>query len=135
MRLLVDYGADPVQPNVDGTTPLMAAAGVGLYKLGESPGTNEEALDAVKYCFELGGEVNTIDANGDTALHGAALRGANGVVQFLVDKGLKREYITLKNKREWSPLTIADGIFHISVFLAQPETAAYLRKLMAEPSR
>jgi ankyrin repeat protein len=131
MRLLVDYGADPLMPNVDGTTPLMVAAGVGLYKLGESPGTNEEALEAVKLAHELGGDVNTIDDNGDTALHGAALRGANNIVQFLVDKGIKREYIALKNKRDWSPLGIADGIFHISVFIAQPETAALLRKLAA----
>jgi ankyrin repeat protein len=132
MRLLVEYGADPLLPNVDGTTPLMAAAGVGLYKLGESPGTNEEALAAVKLTCELGAGVNTIDANGDTAMHGAALRGANDIVRYLIDKGIKREYITTKNKRDWSPLVIADGIFHISVFIAQPETAALLRKLAGE---
>jgi ankyrin repeat protein len=138
MRLLVDYGADPLVPNVDGTTPLMVAAGVGIYKMGESPGTNDEALEAVKLAHELGGEINTIDANGDTALHGAALRGANNIVHYLVEKGVKRDYIAMKNKRDWSPLIIADGIFHISVFISQPETAALLRKLMNEgtgPSR
>jgi ankyrin repeat protein len=134
MRVLVDYGADPLTPNVDGTTPLMAAAGVGLYKMGESPGTNEEALEAVKLALALGGDVNTLDANGDTALHGAALRGANNIVQFLADKGIKREYITQKNNRDWTPLRIATGIFHISVFIAQPETAELLRRLSLEPA-
>jgi len=129
MRLLIANGADAMIPNVDGTTPLMVAAGVGLYKVGESPGSNEEALEAVKLAFELGNDVNAIDSNGDTALHGAALRGANNVVEFLVGKGLKLDYVTAKNKRGWSPLDIADGIFHISVFISQPDTAVLLRKL------
>lgn len=132
MRLLVKHGADPLRANVDGTTPLMVAAGVGLYKLGESPGTNEEALEAVKLALELGGDVNAVDKLGNTVLHGAALRGANAIVEFLVEKGIKLEYITAKNDREWSPLGIADGIFHISVFIAQPETAALLRKLQKD---
>jgi ankyrin repeat protein len=115
---------------VDGTTPLMVAAGVGLYKLGESPGTNEEALEAVKLTHSLGGDVNGVDKLGNTALHGAALRGANNIVEFLVEKGITLDYITAKNDRGWSPSGIADGIFHLSVFIAQPETAALFRKLM-----
>ena len=47
MRLLVELGADPQLPNEDGTSPLMVAAGVGIWAVGESPGTNEEALEAV----------------------------------------------------------------------------------------
>ena len=129
MRLLVANGADPKLANVDGTTPLMVAAGVGIYKLGESPGSNDEALDAVKLTYELGNDVNTVDANGDTALHGAALRGANNIIEFLVEKGIKREYVNAKDKRGWTPLEIADGIFHISVFISHPETAALLREL------
>jgi ankyrin repeat protein len=130
MQLLVQHGADPLRPNVDGTTPLMVAAGVGLYKLGESPGTNEEALEAVKLTHSLGGDVNGVDKLGNTALHGAALRGANNIVEFLVEKGITLDYITAKNDRGWSPSGIADGIFHLSVFIAQPETAALFRKLM-----
>ena len=49
MRFLVSKGADVFRPNVEGTTPLMVAAGVGIWRLGESPGTNEEALEAVRY--------------------------------------------------------------------------------------
>jgi ankyrin repeat protein len=36
MRLLVEFGADPLLPNADGTTPLMAAAGVGTHSPGET---------------------------------------------------------------------------------------------------
>ena len=57
MRFLVSKGADVFKPNVEGTTPLMVAAGVGIWRLGESPGTNEEALEAVKYLHALGGDV------------------------------------------------------------------------------
>ena len=48
MRALVAHGADPLLPNKNGTTALMVAAGVGIWAVGESPGTNEEALQAVK---------------------------------------------------------------------------------------
>ena len=37
MKLLVDYGADPLTPTAQGVTPLMAAAGLGFWD-GESPG-------------------------------------------------------------------------------------------------
>ena len=74
MRALVAHGADPLLPNEDGTTALMVAAGVGIWAVGESPGTNEEALQAVKLMLELGDVVTTVDANGDTALHGAVIR-------------------------------------------------------------
>ena len=61
MRALVAHGADPLLPTVDGTTPLMVAAGVGVWNVGESAGTNEEALAAVKLALELGGDVNTVN--------------------------------------------------------------------------
>src|SRR5439155_1473658 len=68
MKLLLEYGADPSIPTTEGATPLMAAAGVGIWQVGESAGTNEEAFEAVKICYEHGNSVNTVDANGDTAL-------------------------------------------------------------------
>ena len=85
MRLLVELGADPLLPNEDGTTPLMVAAGVGIWAVGESPGTNEEALEAVEYALDLGGDITAIDDNGDTALHGAIIRGSEPLVRFLLD--------------------------------------------------
>ena len=38
MEVLLELGADPFIGNVDGDSPLMVAAGVGVYSQGESPG-------------------------------------------------------------------------------------------------
>jgi hypothetical protein len=105
----------------------MVAAGVGIFTPGEDPGTNDEALDAVKLALELGGSVTAVDRKGDTALHGAAARGANALVKFLVDKGGR---LDATNRRGWTPLTIADGVNLGGTFKRQPETAALIRELM-----
>ena len=75
MRLLLEHGADPALTTEDGTTALMAAAGVGIWAPGENPGTDEEALAAVKFVYEAkGGLATDVDKNGETALHGAIYR-------------------------------------------------------------
>lgn len=129
MRFLVRQGAEPLLPNDERTTPLMVAAGVGIWRIGESPGTNEEALEAVKYAYELGGEVNTIDANGETAVHGAAHRGAPVILQFLADKGAN---LDVANKIGWTPLTIAGGVYYPNLYENYPEAEAMLLKLGAK---
>ena len=48
MRVLLEHGADPSIKTDEGATPLMAAAGVGIWQLGEGAGTNEDAFEAVK---------------------------------------------------------------------------------------
>jgi ankyrin repeat protein len=129
MRLLADRGADPLLGTEDGVTPLAAASGVGLFNLGESPGTNEEALDAVKLAYQLGGskDVNTPDKFGWTPLHGAALRGAPDVIQFLVEKGAN---IDIKCSDGWTPLRIADGILYTGTLKRGREAGERLRQLM-----
>ena len=126
MRLLLTYGADPFLPTAACRTPLMAAAGVGVSP-GQDPGTNEEALEAFSLLLELGGDILAADAGGETALHGAAERGANEIVQLLVDRGADLEAV---NARGWTPLTIAEGVVRGVVFKQQPHTAALLRRLM-----
>jgi ankyrin repeat protein len=87
MRLLAELGGDPFLTNEDGTTPLMVAAGLGVHSPGEDPGTEAEALDAVKVAVALGGDVNAMDTTGDTAMHGAAYKQFPPVVQYLVEQG------------------------------------------------
>ena len=48
MRCCSRLGADPLAADRSGTTPLMVAAGVGAALPGEEPGTEAEALEAVK---------------------------------------------------------------------------------------
>ena len=132
MRLLLELGADPKLLNEDNTTLLMVASGVGIHSPGEDPGTEEEALECVKIALELGGDVNALDLNDETALHGAAYRGANSIVQLLVDHGAHT--FDTKNAYGWTPLKIAEGVFRTATFKEAPQTAALLRTLMAKQS-
>src|SRR6185369_15778510 len=66
MKLLLELGADPLLPNLNGTTPLMAAAGVGTAEPLEEAGEESEALEAVKMLLDLGAEINGVDNSGDT---------------------------------------------------------------------
>lgn len=131
MRLLAQNGADVRLPTNQNVTPIMAAAGVGLFNVGESAGTAEEAFLAVKLAYELGNtEVTTVDDNGYTALHGASLRGANEITKFLVDKGAD---MLVKTKVEgWTPLRIADGVLYTGTVKRADHTAELLRQLMKE---
>lgn len=131
MKLLLDYGADPSITTTEGATPMMAAAGVGIWQVGENPGTNEEAFQAVKICAENGrNKVDAVDANGDTALHGAAHRGANDIVAFLAERGAKLDAV---NAIGWTPLIIAHGVLYPNTYNRRPDTEALLVKLGANP--
>ena len=131
MRLLVALGADPRLPNEDGTTPLMVAAGVGIWAVGESPGTNQESLAAVELMLELGDVVTTVDTNGDTALHGAIIRGSEPLVRFLLDQGADLEAV---NGKGWTPLRMAEGVFYSNTGKRWPEMERLLLELGAGPS-
>jgi ankyrin repeat protein len=131
MRLLAELGADPLLPNADGTTPILAAAGVGTYSPGEDPGTETEVLEAVKAAVELGGDLNGVDKNGETVIHAAAYKQAASSVQFLIDKGAKIDVWNQKNKMGWTPLRIADGVLLGTSIRSSPATAAVLRQVMS----
>ena len=130
MRLLVELGADPLLPNEDGTTPLMVAAGVGTHSPGEDAGTPVEALAAVKLALELGGDVNTVDRNGNTAMHGAAFKQLPEVVALLNEKGADVNTWNKKNVSGWTPLRIAVGVHRGMNFRFHVPTAEALRAIM-----
>jgi len=115
MRALAAAGADPLVPAQDGTTPLMAAAGVG-YRGGETRRNREyhrvplpdddRTLEAVKVALSLGVDVNAANQAGNTALHGAASKAYTDVIKLLVEKGAK---LDVRNKRGETPLTLASA--------------------------
>jgi ankyrin repeat protein len=78
---------------------------------------------------EVGVDVNAANDVGETAMHAAAYRGANSVVQYLFDRGAKLDVVAKDGR---TPLIIADGVEYGNSFAAQPQTAALLRKLGAK---
>ena len=128
MRLLLDLGADPRLANEDGTTPLLVAAGVGIWSSSESPGSAAEALEAVELLIGLGDSATAVDNNGDAALHGAVMRGSKELVLYLLEKGAALNPV---NERDWTPLTIAQGVFYANLGRRWPEMEALLLELGA----
>jgi ankyrin repeat protein len=127
MRLLSEHGADANIATFNGTTPLMAAAGVNWtvsQTFDEGP---EALLEAVKLAHSLGNEVNAENAMGLRAIHGAANRGSDDIIRFLVEKGAA---LDVADKQGRTPLTWAQGVFLAThPPEAKPRTVALLREL------
>ncbi len=108
MKLLLAKGADPKLTTRAGINSLMAAAGLGT-KEEDTTGrhkTEAEAIEAIELCINSGVDINTKDNRGQTALHGAALKGYDQVVQFLADHGAR---LDVKDSRGFTALDAALG--------------------------
>jgi ankyrin repeat protein len=128
MRLLLAHGADPTIGTIENTTPLMAAAGIA-WASNQDRASERQVLEAVRLLVEeRGADVNTVSDLGETAMHAAAYRGANSVVQYLFDKGASLDVVARDGR---TPLIVADGVEYGNSFAAQPHTAVLLRKLGA----
>ena len=131
MRVLLEAGADPTIPAADGTTPLMVAAGLANWNPGEDGGSlsgqEDEVLEAVTICVELGNDVNAVNYRGETALHGVAFRGVNILADYLVEQGAD---LTALTDDGWSPLAIARGLSYSDFYKAQVHTAVRFEELM-----
>jgi uncharacterized protein len=123
MRLLAEYKADPKIATKSGDTPLMAAAGIG-WAANWSVNAPNPLVDAVKYCVELGNDVNAADNRGYSALHGAAYLGDNDMINYLVSKDAK---VDAKSKGGDSPADMANGPTRFGQ--PHPESVALLEKL------
>jgi ankyrin repeat protein len=132
IRTLLAAGADQRIATDDGTTPLMVAAGLGratfqpgLQRGMRSPGAEE----AVKLLLDApGADVNAINEADFTALHGAAFRGLNEVIQILVERGAN---INARDFRGRTPYRLAEGSKQSFQFQAYPETARFIASLGA----
>ena len=109
MRVLLDVGADPSLTNVKDTTPLMAAAGLGTASPLEEAGTELDAIEAVRFLLELGVDIDAVDNNGDTAMHGAAYAHFPRVVELLAESGADPAVWSVPNEKGLTPLFIAEG--------------------------
>ena len=108
MKLLLENGADPKINTFQGTSPLMAAAGVNWVVAQTWTEGPAQLLEAVKLCRELGMDVNQANSMGVTALHGAANRGSDDIIRFLVAQGAD---LTAQDNEHRSALDWAKGVF------------------------
>jgi ankyrin repeat protein len=129
MRMLLSNSSNAADPKLttrDGTTAFLFAVGVG-YRDKNTRGTESEALEAVQVALDQHPDINESNNNGETALHGAALRGADTIVQFLVEHGAK---LDVKTKRQFTPLDVAMGKSIVGQLPVPHEsTVALIRKL------
>ncbi len=128
VRVLLELGADPTLTTEENTTLLMVAAGVGIASPGEDGGTEAEAFECMQVVLDLGGDINAVDDNGETALHGAVYRLAPSVARLVLDHGA--DTFTLVNLSGWTPLHIADGVFRQGTYKESPQIAEMLREAM-----
>jgi ankyrin len=123
IKLLLAHGADVNLPNVNGVTPIMAAAGVGSVECDTRGGpgyldadVQERTVAALKLLVAAGADVNARDdrkrgkyftsIRKQTALHGAAFWGWTKVAEFLAKHGAK---IDAKDIAGMTPVDAAMG--------------------------
>ena len=131
LRTLLAAGADQHLTTDDGTTPFMAAAGLGraTYTPREPRGVRSpSAEEAVRVLLEAGADINAVNEADFTALHGAAFRGLNEVVEYLVQHGAD---IDVRDFRGRTAYRMAEGSKQSFQFQSWPETAALLAELGA----
>ena len=123
-------GLEVVPPGGPGVSAIHAASGVG-YGEGFAGNAHRHAPDAwletVKYLVdELGADVNARDHNGYNAVHHAASRGDNAMIEYLVSKGAD---VMAVSRRGQTTVDMANGpVQRVSPF---PETVALLESLGA----
>ena len=132
IRALLGAGSNFRLTTVDGTTPLMVAAGLGRCTF--SPGiqrgkTSPGAEGAVTVLLDAGADVNAVNEADFTALHGAAFRGLNEVIKILVDRGAN---INARDYRGRTAYRMAEGSKQSFQFQAYPETAQFIKGLGAD---
>jgi len=132
LRLLLEGGADWRLTTDDQTTPLMAAAGLGRASFTPSTARGRripEAEAAVRILVEAGAEINAVNEANFTALHGAAFKGLNEVIEYLVAQGAE---IDAEDFRGRTAFRMAEGSKQSFQFQMWPETAELLASLGAD---
>ena len=131
IRMLLAAGADPHLTTDDGTTPLMVGAGLGrsTYTPREPRGVRSPGAErAVGVLLEAGADIGAVNEAGFTALHGAAFRGLNEVIEYLIAHGAD---IDARDFRGRTAYRMAEGSKQSFQFQSWPETAALLKRLGA----
>jgi ankyrin repeat protein len=133
MRRLLASGADPAIATFNGTTALMAAAGVNWVAgqtYSESPA---RWLEAVQLCVELGLDVNAVNDMGLAAMHGAANRVSDDIIELLARRGARLDVADAHGR---TPFVWAEGVFLATNSpVAKPSTMALIERLLGTSAR
>jgi ankyrin repeat protein len=140
MRFLVEGGADPTLTTDDGTTALMVAAGVDYVEGADKYGRRwfednlpleESALAAVEYILGLALlDINAVNDDSQTALHGAVYLGGTLLVPFLLERGANIDAINDRGQTPW--MIAAEGEYRAGSFYTHQETGKLLEELGAD---
>jgi ankyrin repeat protein len=110
VKLLVEAGANPSLAIKDGSTPLMAAAGLGAPRGGDEEvteaGDRNDPVDVMKVLVDKGANVNAANDAGMTPMHYAVQRGTDRIIEYLASKGARFD---TKNKQGRTPADLARG--------------------------
>ena len=130
MRLLLATGADPRITTFNGTSALMAAAGVN-WVIGQTYRESPDVwIEGVRLCLDLGLDVNAVNDMGLAAVHGAANRGSDDVIELLAAHGARLDLVDAEGR---TPITWAEGVFLATNSpVAKPSTIALLQRLLGQ---
>ena len=139
VRALVAGGANLSIATDNGTAPLQVATwGGDPYFRDWTDEEQRNLFDITKLLVELGSDVNAAGEHGWTALHGAAYKGIDPIVRFLVERGARTEVF---DEYGQTPLSIANAAitagskdaYYQSSRVVRASTADLLLKLGARP--
>ncbi len=130
MRLLLEHGADPLIETFEGTNALMVAAGIDWVVSQTWTWSEADVLAAVQLCIDLGMDVNNTNSMGLAAIHGAANRGSNDIIELLVANGA---HLGIQDNEGRSVLDWAKGVF-LATHPAEekPESMALIARLLED---
>jgi ankyrin repeat protein len=137
MKVLLEGGANPHLTLADLTTTAMIAASGGGQRVYpgsasvSTPATEEDSLAALTLVADAGVDLDAFNMNGDTAIHRAAARGADSIVSYLAERGVRLDTL---DRRGRTALDVALGVGGGGRGGAPPRvhktTAELLRQLM-----
>src|SRR6266850_603869 len=139
VRALIAGGADAFITTDEKTAPLHVATwGGNPYARDWTEEEKKNLFEITRLLVGLGANVNSAGEHGWTGLHGAAYKGVDSVVRFLVEKGAKMEVF---DEYGQTPLSIANAVITVGVNdyyyqssrVVRKSTSDLLLKLGARP--